>query len=157
MTVADDDAAVRALFGGVLDGEPLVAAQWCRPAGTTAKGHPGVLRALKRILGRGDGLRNMNLLAATATRLVLFAARSGFSGPRPASKIAEWPIPARLQSRKRTITTEVHRAQTAWIEKQTSAMHVLTLPNGIAVEAPKAPETTRLVAHVNGGDVLAAV
>ncbi len=34
---------MRDQFDGVLDGEPLVAAQWCRPAGTTAKGHAGQL------------------------------------------------------------------------------------------------------------------
>src|SRR5687767_6639290 len=94
------EPTVAAALEGNLGDEPLVAAQWARPLGSTEKGHAGLGRFFKRLTGSGDGLTDMMILAATPTRLILFSAHTGWSGLTVRGVTGEWPLAeAELTSR----------------------------------------------------------
>ena len=135
-------------MGGSCDGEPVVAAQWCRPLGSAERGHGGVLRALKRWAGRGDGLPPMAVLAVTATRLLLLEAKTGWGGFSVGDLVETWDLRAtQLGSRKRTAQAKRFVGERYVPMGPPQKLTVVSLPGGREVELPRGEQTSRLLQH----------
>lgn len=87
-------------FFGALEAhlaEPLVSAQWFRPAGGFESAIPGLKRVLRRVFRSGDDhaanrLAAMNVLALTDSRLIAFSVVTGIAGLKVKKRIGEWPV-----------------------------------------------------------------
>src|SRR5262245_42229365 len=99
----DDERYVVNALGGERDGETVVAAEWFRPLGVSRSAWLGFTRALRHLVGKGDGLPSMGVLAVTPTRLLMLRAATDWSGLHVGKTLETWPL-AGLSLRSRRYT-----------------------------------------------------
>jgi hypothetical protein len=149
--MTEDDTYVLDALGGARDGEPVVAAQWFQPLGAADNTHGGFRRAVRRLLGGGDGLPAMGVLAVTPTRLLMLDATTDWSGFAVRETLETWPLAEiRLSSRRRTAVQRLDNRHLPDMR-----LTVVALPDGREIELPRGPMVSRLLSHAHSFSRLA--